>query len=147
MAEPQMRADMEALMARLIQADHGLQDTRLQISAAPKEASLVGLGTIGKAPTLRGEHIDWLEWSFQLPAYMGSQRTQLLKRSTLLRRVRAKERVKRVSGPKFLPRGLSGRAHRSDRTWRAIASRGRSLRKQEEPLKSPRRKAKAKGKV
>ena len=33
------------------------------------------------------------------------------------------------------PREASGRAHR------AIASRGRSLRKQEEPLKSPRRKA------
>ena len=35
-----------------------------------------------------------------------------------------------------------GRAHR--RMWRTIASRGRSLRKKGEPLKSPRRKAKAK---
>ena len=67
-----------------------------------------------------------------------------MKRSTLLRRARAKEKVKRVNGPKIPPREASGRAHR--RMWRAIASRGRSLKKQEEELKRPRRKAKGKGK-
>ena len=50
-----------------------------------------------------------------------------------------------VNGPKIPPWEASGRAHR--RMWRAIASRGRSLRKQEDPLKSPRGKAKAKATV
>ena len=49
---------------------------------------------------------------------------------------RAKEKVKRVSGPKNLPREVSGRAHRRDRMRRATAIRGRSLRKQEGPLKN-----------
>ena len=65
-----------------------------------------------------------------------------MKRSTLLRRASAKEKVTRVKGLKIPPREAGGRAHR--RLWREIASRGRSLKKQEEPLKSPRRKAKAK---
>ena len=67
------------------------------------------------------------------------------KRSTLLRRARAKEKVKRINGPEILPREAGGRAHR--RMWRAIASRGRSLKKQEEPSKGPSGgKAKGKGK-
>ena len=53
----------------------------------------------------------------------------------------SKGKVKRVNGP---PRETSGRAHR--RMWRTIASRGRSPRRQGEPLKSPRAKAKGKGK-
>ena len=52
---------------------------------------------------------------------------------------------KRVNGPRIPPREASGRAHR--RMWWAIASRGRSPRKQEEPLKSPKGKAEAKAKV
>ena len=60
---------------------------------------------------------------------------------------RAKEKVKTVSGPKNLPREVSGRAHRRDRMRRATASRGRSLRKQEGPLKNPREKARAKAGV
>ena len=58
---------------------------------------------------------------------------------------RAKEKERRVNGPRIPPREVSGRAHR--RMWRAIASRGRSPRRQGEPLKSPRGKAKAKAKV
>ena len=50
---------------------------------------------------------------------------QLSKRSTLLRRTGAKEKVNRVNEPKILPREASGRAHR--RKWREIASRGRSF--------------------
>ena len=64
---------------------------------------------------------------------------QLLKRSTLLRTVRAKEKVKRVSGPKNLPQEVSGRAHRRDRMLRATASRGRRLKKQEGQLKNEER--------
>ena len=39
------------------------------------------------------------------------------------------------------------RTHHIDRMWRGTASRGRSLRMQEEPLVGPRRKAKAKARV
>ena len=45
-----------------------------------------------------------------------------------------RKRQKRVSGPKIPPLEVCGRAHR--RMWRAIVSRGRSQRKQEEPLKA-----------
>ena len=41
-------------------------------------------------------------------------------------KVRAKEKARRVSGPKKLPLEVSGRAHRRDGMWRATASRGRS---------------------
>ena len=54
---------------------------------------------------------------------------------------------RRVSGPKILAREVSGRAHRRDRMRRATASRGRSPRKQEGPLKNPRGKARAKAGV
>ena len=60
-------------------------------------------------------------------------------------RERAKEKVRRVNGPRIPPREDSGRAHR--RMWRAIASRGRSPRRQGEPLKCQRGKAKVKAKV
>ena len=56
-----------------------------------------------------------------------------------------RKRKKRVSGPRTPPREGSGREHR--RMWRAITSRGRSLRKQEEQLKIPRGRAKAKARV
>ena len=36
MAEAQMRADMEVLMARLIQTARALIDTRQQVAAVPK---------------------------------------------------------------------------------------------------------------
>ena len=94
MAQAQMRTDMEALVARLIQAEQSLQDTRLQMAAAPKAAPRVDTGTIGKAPTLRGEHTDWLEWPFQLP-YMGSAN---LKSIEALRRVRCSREITRLRG-------------------------------------------------
>ena len=73
MAEAQIRADMEALMARLIQTERALVDTRLQGAAVPKAtAPLVDTRTIGKAPTLTGEHKDWPEMSFQFTAFIGS---------------------------------------------------------------------------
>ena len=72
MAEAQMRAEMEALMARLIHTEQALLDTRLQISAAPTAASVVDTRTIGKAPTFTGEHKDWPEWPFLFAAYMRS---------------------------------------------------------------------------
>ena len=58
---------------------------------------------------------------------------------------RAIEKERRVNGPRILSREASGRAHR--RMRRAIASRGPCPRRQGEPLKSPRRKAKAKAKL
>ena len=66
------RADMEALMARLVQTGRVLLDTRQQIAAVPKSTPLVDTRTIGKALTFTGEHKDWPEWSFQFVAYMGS---------------------------------------------------------------------------
>ena len=71
--EAQMRADMEALMARLIQTEQALMDTRQQVAVVPKvTVPLVDTRTIGKAPTFTGEHKNWPEWSFQFTAYMGS---------------------------------------------------------------------------
>ena len=68
MAEAQMRADMEALMARLVQTERALMDTR-KVAAVPKvTAPLADTRTIGKAPTFTGEHKDWPEWSFQFTA-------------------------------------------------------------------------------
>ena len=72
MTEAQMGADMAALMARLVQTESALLDTRQQIAAVPKSSPLVDTRTIGKAPTFTGEHKDWPEWSFQFVAYMGS---------------------------------------------------------------------------
>ena len=72
MSEVQMRADMEALMKRLVQTERALLDTRKQIAAVPKSAPLVVTRTIGKAPMFTREHKNWPEWSFQLIAYMGS---------------------------------------------------------------------------
>ena len=52
-----MRADMEALMARLIQTEQALLDTRQQVAAAPRTAApLVDTRTIGEASTFTGEH-------------------------------------------------------------------------------------------
>ena len=72
MAEAQMRADMEALMARLIQTEQALLDMRLQISAAPKEAPLVDTRTIGKAPTFFFVTKTGQSVSFQFLAHMRS---------------------------------------------------------------------------
>ena len=64
-------SDMEVLIARLVQTEKALMDTRQQVAAVPKmEALLVDTRTIGKAPTSTGEHKDWPEWSFQFTAYM-----------------------------------------------------------------------------
>ena len=60
-------------MARVVQAERALMDTRQQVATAPKvTAPLVDKRTVGKAPTFTGEHKDWPEWSFQFTAYMGS---------------------------------------------------------------------------
>ena len=73
MAEAQMRADMEALMALLVQTERALVETRQQVAAVPKAtAQLLDTRTIGKAPTFIGEHKDWPERSFQFTVYMGS---------------------------------------------------------------------------
>ena len=64
MTEAQMRADM--LMARLIQRERALVDTRQQVAAVPKvTAPLVDTNTWTNSPTFTGEHKDWPEWSFQ----------------------------------------------------------------------------------
>ena len=50
-----MRADMEALMARLYQTERALMDTPQQVAALPKvTAPLEDTRTIGKAPTFIG---------------------------------------------------------------------------------------------
>ena len=67
-----MRADMMALIARLIKADQALLDTRHHISAAPRPAPMKNSRTFGEAPTFTGEHKDWPVGSFQFMAYMGS---------------------------------------------------------------------------
>ena len=68
-----IREDMEALTARLIQTEQTLLDTRQQVAAVPKaSALLVDTRTIGKAPKLIGRHRDWPEWPFQFTACMGS---------------------------------------------------------------------------
>ena len=73
MTEAQVGADMEALMARLIQTEQALLDTRQQVAAVPKAtAPLVDTRTIGKVLAFTGEHKDWPEWSCQFTAYMGS---------------------------------------------------------------------------
>ena len=57
-----MRADMEAWMARLIQTEQALLDTRQQVAAVSKvTAPLLDTRTIGKAPTFTSEHKDWTE--------------------------------------------------------------------------------------
>ena len=61
-------------------------DTRQQVATAPKVvAPLVDTTTIGKVPTLTGEHMDWPEWSFQFNAYMGSANPSRLKHCAGLR--------------------------------------------------------------
>ena len=66
-----MSTDID-FMARLVQTERALMDTRQQVAAVPKvTAPLVGTRTIGKAPTFTGEHKDRLEWSFQFTAYIG----------------------------------------------------------------------------
>ena len=66
MTQPHTRADMEALVARLIQTVQALMDTRQQVAAVPKvTALLVDTRTIGKTHT-------HTKWSFQFTAYMGS---------------------------------------------------------------------------
>ena len=65
----------------------------------------------------------------------------------MLRKVRAKEKAKRVSGPKNLPREDSGRIHHRDTMRRGTAGRGCSLRKHEEPSSGPEGRAKAKARV
>ena len=58
-------------MARLIQTEQALMDTRQQVATVPKVcAPLVDTRTIGKALTFTGEHEDWPEWSFQFTTYM-----------------------------------------------------------------------------
>ena len=60
-------------MARLVQAQRALMDTRKEVAAVPKVTTPhVDTQTIGKAPAFTGEHKDCFEWSFQLTAYMGS---------------------------------------------------------------------------
>ena len=60
-------------MARLVQTEVALMDTRQQGAAVSNvTAPLVDTRTSGKAPTFTGEHNDWLEWSFQFTACMGS---------------------------------------------------------------------------
>ena len=55
MAEVQMRADMEALMARLIPTEQTLQGARQQVAAVPRAAApLVDSRTIGKASAFTG---------------------------------------------------------------------------------------------
>ena len=71
MAEDPMRADMVALMARVMQTEQALLDTRL-VSAGPNTAPLVVTRTVGAAPTFTGERKDWPEWSFQFTASTGS---------------------------------------------------------------------------
>ena len=59
MTDVQMTADMEALMARLVQTERALLHTRQQFAAVPKvSAPLVDTRTIGKAPTFTGAHKD-----------------------------------------------------------------------------------------
>ena len=62
MAGAQMRADMEALAARLTQKEQALLGAGLRMSAVPNATPLVDIRMIGKAPTSVGEHKDWLEW-------------------------------------------------------------------------------------
>ena len=60
-------------MARLVQTERALMDTRQQVAAVPMvTAPLADTRTIGKASTFTGEHKDWPEWSYQFTAYMGS---------------------------------------------------------------------------
>ena len=59
MTEAQTRADMEALMARLMQTQQALLDTRQQVAAAPRAAApLVNTRTVVRAPRFTGEHKD-----------------------------------------------------------------------------------------
>ena len=60
---------------------------------------------------------------------------------------KGKSKDKKGHWPRNLPREDSGRAHHRDRMLRRTASRGRSLRKQEESWKGLRRRAKAKARV
>ena len=79
MAEAQMRADMEALMARQYrQSELCLIDDRQQVGAVPKvTAPLVDTRMIGKALTFPGEHKDWPEWSFSMHSVHGVREYQV----------------------------------------------------------------------
>ena len=68
MTEAQMRADMEALMARLIQTEQALMDTRQQLAFLPEVTAPLA----DNALTFTGEHKHWPEWSFQFTGCMGS---------------------------------------------------------------------------
>ena len=70
-----MQSAMEQMQARLIQQERALAESRataLLAATVRATSSLVDTRSIGKAPSLSGDHKDWHDWSFQLVAYMGS---------------------------------------------------------------------------
>ena len=75
MTEAQMRADMEALMARLVQTERALMDSTTSRSCAEDHSTTRRHSNDWQSyhiHTFIGEHKDWPEWSFQFTAYMGS---------------------------------------------------------------------------
>ena len=69
----QMRAAMENMQTRLVQAETTLVEARATATPTPKTASLVDARSIGKAPNFSGDHKEWHDWNFQFTAYMGSE--------------------------------------------------------------------------
>ena len=75
-----MRAAIEALQQRLVQAEQELTHNRMAhaagAAAGPEtknnHESLVDTRTIGKPQNFSGQHKDWPEWNFQFSAYMGA---------------------------------------------------------------------------
>ena len=49
---------------------------RAVMEALKSQPLLADTQTIGKGPALTGDHKDWLEWSFQFTACMGSANSQ-----------------------------------------------------------------------
>jgi len=70
-----MQSAMEQMPARLTQQERALAESRATSPLAATvraTSSLVDTRSIGKAPSLSGDHKDWHDWSFQLVAYMRS---------------------------------------------------------------------------
>ena len=73
----EMRAGLEALTARLLQAEQALMETRERAAFMPRPKPLVDTRTIGKALAFSGAHQDWLEWAFQLSWLTWDKQTQV----------------------------------------------------------------------
>ena len=74
----QIRSAMENMQSRLVMTENVLVEAKAAIA---KTAGLVDTRSIGKAPSLSGEHKEWHDWSFQLTASPQWERLRIQSRT------------------------------------------------------------------